>query len=94
MAPFFKKERQVEATLVGFPDSELSKIKQLPRFTITYFVEEGNIAAEHKEKYKLVLDYNMRDSISRRIVPVLVNYPDFIQDYTIKPSFYRLKHAK
>jgi hypothetical protein len=93
LAPFFKKERQVQATLIGFPADAKERIS-IPVFTIKYFVEEDNILVESKAKYKVLLDYNMRDSIAKTLVPVLVDFPDYIRDYTVSPALLHLKNGR
>lgn len=93
IAPFFKKERNVTASLVGFPENG-KEMGVVPVFKVTYFVEEDNIVVESKAKYKVILNYNMRDSITKTLVPVLVDFPDYIRDYKVTPALISLKHVK
>lgn len=93
VASFAKKKRLIEAVLVDFPDS-VARDLDVPTFKMEYYVQEENVSVEGKAKYKIILDYNMRDSISGTLVPVLVDYPDYIRDYTVSPSVFSLKHGQ
>jgi len=92
IAPFVKKERIIQAVLVGFPDS-LMDASNPPTFKMEYFVAKDNQAVESKAKYKMILDYNMRDTVTGTVVPVLVDFPDYIREYTVSPSLFKLNHV-
>lgn len=93
VAPFGKREKTIQATLIGFPDS-LEKVIAQPEFKVEYFVQEQYFEIEKKAKYKIILDYNMIDNKSQTLVPVLLDFPDYIRDYKITPSVFSLQHAK
>jgi hypothetical protein len=93
VAPFRKEEHMIDATLVDFPDSILKSL-DTPRFKMEYYVLEENHSVESQSQFKIILDYNMLDTLSGSMVPVLVDFPDYIRDYTVSPPVYTLKHAK
>ncbi len=93
VAPFVKRERMIEATLVDFPYSVLSTVGT-PSFKMEYYVLEDNLSVENKANFKIILDYNMLDTASGSMVPVLVDFPDYIRDYTVSPPLFKLGHAK
>ena len=93
VAPFGKREKTIEATLIGFPDSLQNAIAGA-EFKVEYFVQEDYFDIEKKAKYKIILDYNMINSKTQTLVPVLLDFPDYIRDYTISPSVFSLKHVK
>jgi hypothetical protein len=93
VAPFGKREKTIQATLIGFPDS-LEQVLSKPEFKVEYFVQEEYFEIEKKAKYKIILDYNMIDNKTHTLVPVLLDFPDYIRDYTITPAVFSLQHAK
>ena len=80
----------MDATLIGFPDSLEEHISP-PSFQITFYVQDEYVEIEKKAKYKIILDYNMKDNRTETLVPVLVDYPDYIRDYTITPAVFTVK---
>jgi len=93
VAPFGKREKYIQATLIGFPDSLQQTISKA-EFKVEYFVQEEYFEIEKKAKYKIILDYNMIDPKSNTLVPVLLDFPDYIRDYKITPAVFSLQHAK
>jgi hypothetical protein len=93
VAPFKHREKKISATLIGFPDS-LENGKDKPEFSLEYFVQEQYFELEKNARYKIILDYNMIDHTSETLVPVLLDFPDYIRDYKITPAVFSLKHAK
>ncbi len=93
VASFAKKKRLIQAVLVDFPDAVVRDLN-IPAFKVEYYVQEEHISVENKAKYKIILNYNMRDSVSGNLVPVLVDFPDYIRDYTVSPSVFSLKHVQ
>jgi hypothetical protein len=93
VATFAKKKRLIRADLVDFPDSLVRQFNDID-FELEYYVQEENVSVDSKAKYKIILDYNMRDSVAATLVPVLVDFPDYVRDYTVSPPVFSLKHAK
>jgi hypothetical protein len=93
VAPFEKREKKIIATLIGFPDS-LQRTINKPEFKVEYFVQEEYFEIEKKAKYKIILDYNMIDEKSHTLVPVLLESPDYIEDYKITPAVFSFQHVK
>ncbi len=93
VAPFGKREKTIYATLIGFPDSLETTISK-PEFKVEYYVQEEYFEIEKNAKYKIILDYNMIDTKSQTLVPVLLDFPDYIRDYKITPAVFSLKHVK
>ena len=93
VAPFGKREKTIQATLIGFPDSLQQTIADA-EFKVEYFVQEEYFEIEKKAKYKIILDYNMIDHKTNKLVPVLLDFPDYIRDYKITPSVFSLQHVK
>ncbi len=93
VAPFGKREKTIQATLIGFPDS-LEQTLFKTEFKVEYFVQEEYFEIEKKARYKIILDYNMINSKTHTLVPVLIDFPDYIRDYTITPSVFLMPHAK
>ena len=87
IAAYTKKTRNIKATLIDFPE----KYKDLNvSFAIEYYVQNEDVNSEESAKYKIMLDYNMLNAQKGTIIPVMVDYPEYIKDLTIKPAFYKL----
>jgi hypothetical protein len=93
VAPFGKREKKIEATLIGFPDSLVQTLSK-SEFKVEYFVQEEYFEMDKKAKCKIILDYNMIDNKTQTLVPVLLDFPDYIRDYTITPALFTLPHAQ
>ncbi len=87
IAAYTKKTRSIKATLIDFPE----QYKDLDvSFSIEYYVQNEDINSEETAKYKIMLDYHMLNAEKGTIIPVMVDYPEYIKDLTIKPAFYKL----
>lgn len=93
VAPFQKREKLIQATLIGFPDSLAQKVSGT-QFKVEYFVQDEYYEIEQRARYKIILDYNMMDHKTNILVPVLLDFPDYIRDYKITPASFSLSHGK